>query len=81
MEKNPHLAPMHKIITKTAYAQALFFWVDGALTTDSALTPRRAIIKFSQQFGLEHSLDVRSAVTQYNRMKSLYHKQNKVFAL
>lgn len=81
MEKNPHLAPIHKIITKTAYAQALFFWVDGALATDSTLTPRRAIVQFSKQFGLDNALDVRSAVTQFNRMKSLYHKQNKIFTL
>lgn len=81
MEKNPHLAPIHKILTKNAYAQALFFWVDGAMCLESTLTPRKAIEKFARQFGLESNLDIRSAVTQFNRMKSLYLKQNKLFAL
>lgn len=78
--KNLHMAPLHKIIQKNAYAQSLFFWVDGAMGVDTSLTPRRAIQKYKARFSIT-DLDVRSAVTQFNRMKSLYLKQNNIFTL
>ena len=76
--KNAHLGGLHKIIQKTTYTQALFFWVDGAMNTNPKLTPRKAIVEFAKKFEIT-DLDVRSAVTQFNRMKSLYIKNNKVF--
>jgi hypothetical protein len=76
--KNAHLTPLHKIIQKNAYTISLFFFVDGAIQADSSMTPRKAIQLYVERYEM-HELDIKSAVTQYNRMRSLYLRNNILF--
>ncbi len=76
--KNAQLCGLHSIIKKNAYSQALFMWVDSAIENNPTLTPRAAIMRFSRRFELD-ALDVNSAVTQYNRLRNDFIRNNKLF--
>ena len=75
---NRALASIHRIIQRNAYAQALFFFVDGAISRDSHVSPREAILMFQQRYDIA-GLDVECEVTAYNRMRSEYLNENKIF--
>lgn len=75
---NPALLSMHSIIRRNAYAQAMFFFVDGCLSSSPAMSPREAILIFRDRFKID-DMDVASAVTTYNRMRGEYLTDNKIF--
>lgn len=76
---NPHLAPLHKIIQKNAYTMSLFFFVDGVMQVDETMTPRKAIQLYVQRYNIQE-LDIKSAVTQFNRLRTLYLRNNNIFS-
>ena len=69
---------MHSIIRRNAYAQAMFFFVDGILSTNPTISPREAILIFRDRYRVE-GMDIASAVTTYNRMRGEYLTDNKLF--
>lgn len=73
------MTPLHKIIQKNAYTISLFFFVDGVIQADNSMTPRKAIQLYVQRYEL-HELDIKSAVTQYNRLRALYLRNSNLFA-
>lgn len=75
---NPALLDMHSIIRRTAYAQAMFFFVDGCIASDPAMSPREAILIFRDRYKI-HGMDVVSSVTTYNRMRCEYLADNQIF--
>lgn len=75
---NPALLNMHSIIRRNAYAQAMFFFVDGIIEAKPSMSPREAILMFRDRYEVE-GMDVASAVTTYNRMRGEYLTDNKIF--
>lgn len=75
---NQAIASIHRIIQRNAYTQALFFFVDGAISQDNRISPREAIFRFQERYDIP-GLDIECEVTAYNRMRSEYLTENKVF--
>lgn len=75
---NSALCGLHTIVTRNAYAQAMFFFVDGYLLSNPGASPREGILVFRDRYRID-SMEVDSAVTMYNRLRGEYLVNNQIF--